>query len=872
MNLFARRYARTVAVTLALLALAAWQLPTFLSAERFRKGLEAGIERTLHRSVTFRTATFRMLPRPGFALNDVVVREDPAFGPEPFARIDRIECDIRWRSIWRSRLEFATLRLERPSFNVVRNDRGEWNVEKLLVQSGVATASSKAAPAIDPPGSVDLDVEDGRLDFKVGDTKKQFAITDLRARLNLDPARGIVRYEIFGNPMRSDLAVPPPGPLEFSGEWKPGPDLGGSLRATLRTRGALVYNWVPLLVGYNPEIYGVLDADVRLSGSLRVVKVEGEGRLTQLHRWEVLPPSDPMPVTLHFRGEFDRSRGRALVESADAAFADSRLHLSGAADHIPSSPELDFVVALERARMEDLLAVGRRLWGYKGSLSISGRADGLLSIQGPWTERRYGGFLGARELRFNTPAGAFPVSDVALRIDREGARLAPVKLTFAPRVELVAMGALLLSEPARRGRPASATPRYELRIAANAVNLRDVVRLGRELGFRVAPGLDARGTGNATAVLTGSAWPLARPVLTARAELRAARLLIPGLTEPVNIPRARIQVNGDRVVVDPLTAVMGTSVFSGRLEHEGERARPWRFNVKADRLAVEQGALWFDVLGHRPPLPLLERIPGLSSLAARRTVASGIFSALNAQGRFETSALTYRSLRFDDFRADIGLSGRVFHVTGASFRVGGGRGRGKVDIDLTSAPARVGGEVNLAGAKLQTLVGKFPPALRRARGLVSGSARFETRGLSRGEMSAGLTADVSLELKGVSFGEFDPLQAVARRARWGSLEASRGEVVMPLATLALEIRDRRALFAGQQLHIEGAGLTFNGACNFDGQMDLAVRADFRNLRRHWLSLTTDESTELQRAAAFRLSGPLAQPAVQPESQVSQASR
>ena len=872
MSHFVRRHARAALAALALFALAVWQLPSFLSAERFRQRLEAGIERALHRPATFASATFRVLPRPGFSMDDVVVREDPAFGQEPFARVDRIECDIRWRSLWRSRLEFARLHLKHPSLNVVRNERGEWNVEKLLVQSGVAMAGSDSTALTDPPGSVDLEADDGRLDFKVGPNKKPFAITDLRAHLNLDPARGIVRYQVSGNPMRSDLPIPPPGPLELAGEWKPGSDLGGSLQATLRTRGALLYNWVPLLVGYNPEIYGVLDADVRLGGSLRVIKVDGEGRLTQLHRWEVLPPSDPMPVTVHFRGEFDRNRGKALVESADAAFADSRLHLTGAADHIPSSPELDFVVALERARMEDLLAVGRRLWGYKGSLSISGRADGLLSVQGPWTERRYGGFLGAREVRLNTPVGTFPISNVALRIDSQGARLALVKLTLAPRVELVAMGALYRTEPGRRGRQPNVAPHYEVRVAAKAINLRDLVRLGRALGIQIAQGLDAQGTGSVTILLTGSAWPLTRPDLNGRAELRGTQFLIPGLTEPLNIPRARIQVNGDHVVVDPVTAVMGTSVFTGRLEHQGERTLPWRFDVKADRLSVEQGALWFDVLGHRPPLPLLERIPGLSSLTARRTVASGMFSALNAQGRFETPILTYRSLRLEDFRAAVDVSGRVLRVSGASFRAGGGRGRGKVDVDLTSAPARVAGEVNLTGAKLQSLAGRLPPSLRKARGVVSGAAQFETRGLSRSEMSANLTATASVQLKSLSFGEFDPLQAVARQAHWGSLEPTHGEVLMPSASLTLEISDRRALVTRQQLQIEGAGLTLNGVYNFDGHMDLAVRANLRHVKRHWISETMEEGLAPLHEADFHLAGPLTQPTVQPESQVSQASR
>jgi hypothetical protein len=194
-----------------------------------------------------------------------------------------------------------------------------------------------------------------------------------------------------------------------------------------------------------------------------------------------------------------------------------------------------------------------------------------------------------------------------------------------------------------------------------------------------------------------------------------------------------------------------------------------------------------------------------------------------------------------------------------------------VDVDLTSAPARLLGEVTLAGAKLQLLASRFPPALRKARGGVSGTAQFETRGLSRSEMGANLTARATVQLKGVSFGEFDPLQSVARHAGWGTLEPPRGEVALPSASLTVAIRDRRVVVTNQLMHVEGAGLTLNGAYNFDGAIDLAVRADFRHVKRRWISVTTEHSLAL-RQGDFHLVGPLAQPTVQPEVQVSQASR
>lgn len=871
MSLPSRRKVRVAAIAVALLAALAWLGPGFLSAERYRHRLEEGLARVLKRPVTFSSASLRLLPRPGFSLENAVIHEHPAFGSEPFARADRIDGDLRWSSLWRARLDFARLHLERPSFNIVRNDQGEWNVENLLLESGVASAGSGREADGTAATPFEVEADDGRLNFKVGADKKPLAIVELRARLRFDPARGLVEYRLAGNPVRSDLPTPPPGNLELAGEWKPGADFGGTLKATLRTRGALLYNWVPLVTGGNPEIYGVMDADVRLAGSLRVIEIEGEGRLTQLHRWDILPPAELMPIAVHFRGEFDRTRGRATIESLDASFKDSHLHLSGAVDRIPSAPDLDLVLALERSRLEDFVTVARRLGAPGGGLGFSGRVDGLMSVQGPWAERRYGGFLGAREVSLQTPSGSFALSEVALRIDKDGVRLAPVKVALAPRVELVAEGALYRQAPAGKNHQAAAAPRYEVRVSAKSVELRDVVRFGRALGFPAVKGLDAQGGGTATFVLAGSAWPLTRPSLSGRAEIRAARLLVPGLTEPVNIPRARIQVNGDRLVVDPVTAVMGTSVFTGRLEHQGERQNPWRFEVKANSLSLEQGALWFDVLGHRPPLALLERIPGLGSVSARRSVASSLFSALNAQGRFESPVVSFRSLRLEDFRAAVDISGRVLEIGGASFRVGGGRGKGRVAVDLSSAPARIQGAVTLAGARLQSLSSRLPAALHGAHASISGSATFATRGLTREEMSAGLDARGTAQLKNVLFGDFDPLQSLVRQAHWGELEPMHGEVALREATVDFTIRDRRVTVTRQPLELEGARLQLTGALGFQGDLELDVNADLRRTTRRWAE-TAVESPALPRLTRLHLAGPLYRPVVRAEVGISQASR
>jgi hypothetical protein len=823
-------------LALLLSGLGAWLIPSYFSAERYRRRLEAALDRALHRRVTFREVSVRVLPRPGFIMENAVIQEDPAFGSEPFAHVDRIECDIRWQTLLGSRLDFSHFRLQHPNINLVREVGGVWNVERLLLLSPAASGAPGALASSPQMTSrpLDLEVEGGRVNFKFGENKKPFAITDLSAQLSFDPASRYLRFRLVGYPIRTDRSLPTPGAVEVTGGWTPGRDLRGPLNAAVRLREALVYDWAPLVTGRNTGLYGVVDAEARVTGSIRTLNFEGRGRLSELHRWDQIPPSNPMPWTITVRGQLDRDRGRLLLETTEASFADSHVHLSGTIDHLSSSPELDLVLALERSRLEDLAALAGRFWTPKGGFGIRGRVDGMLTIQGPWAERRYGGFVGAREVLLSTRAASFPLSEVAVRIDSGGARLAPVSISLAPRVALEAEGVLdLAAHPLR----------YDLTLSSKAVPLRDVLNFGRALGMRALQGWDAVGSGTASFRLTGSLPPPSRPALTGRAELRAARLVIPGFTEPINLPRANLLVNGDQIVVDHLQAVLGTSVFSGRLEHQGDRLSPWTFDLHADNLDLAQGASWFVALGRRKPIPLLQRLPGLASLAAGREVASSLFSSLNARGRFSASKVTYRGITLDNLRTNVEVVGRVVRLPNAAFRTGGGQGRLIGRVDFTANPPHLVADVSLSGVGVQTTVTHLPPALRGAHGSISLSGHLESTGLSQEEVSENLEGHLTVVASDLSLAGFDPVGAFVRLAGQGTLEPPRGPVWLRSVTLNVQLHDRRAVLKKTTLEFSGARLSLSGALAFDGPANLHVAADLQRLRRRWLSRVEEVDTE-----------------------------
>lgn len=854
MRLRHRPHARILLLATAGLLIVAWLAPPYFHAGRYRRLLEAGLENKLGRPVELGTVSFRLLPHPGFSINQVVIKEDPRFGSEPFARMDGLECDLRWRSLWGSRLDCARILLEHPTLNMVRNGQGEWNLKDFFVRSNTVTRIRSLHAATHSPEAFHLDFEDARLNFTTGITKRPFAVTGLSGGLALDPSRGSVRFDFAGTPIRMDLPPPAPGAVELSGEWKPGSNFEGPFRATLHTTNSLLYGWMPLLTGRNPEIYGLADAAIQLSGSMDRLWLTGDIRLDQLHRFDALPPLSSMPVGISFRGLLDRTNQELSIQHAEATFADSHLELGGAIDRIGGLPKLDLVLAVETSQLHDVLDMASRLSGHEAAWDASGRLGGLLTIQGPWRDTRYGGFITVRSMQLQAHGLSLSVRKASIRVDQRGAHLLPAHLSLGAGIQCIAEGTLFaplgsrnLAAPADLTvempvphqsrvlrRSISSTRRYVLTFSAHQVPLRRLLRLAKSLGDQGAAELDAGGTADAIVRLSGSAWPLAKPSLSARAELHQGRLLIPGLTEPLRLTRFHLQVMGKNIQVDPLVARMGPVAFSGWLKHEGRGANPWMFDASTPKLSMERASLWFTVLGHQRPVPILDLIPWLRSFVSRRTAGRNIFASVNARGRFESRVVTFRTVRLERVSARVAIAQRVASIEDLTFRVADGAGRGSAKIDFRRVPVLIAGTFRLDNGALDEVGWRLPAALAGIHGTMSATGRFITRGLTRQEMSAGLGGQAGIRLTNVSLGSFDPLQAFAHAAPLGLFLPNPGAARFRSATLNLQIHDQRVLLMPLQLKLAGAAFDIHGECDFNGKANVYVRGDLSRVKRLWL--------------------------------------
>jgi uncharacterized protein involved in outer membrane biogenesis len=136
-------------------------------ANRLRARIVNSISLALGRQVDVTAVKLRLLPAPGFDLENFVVHDDPAFGAEPMLRASEVTASLRITSLFRGRLEIARLNLTEPSLNLVRNPAGHWNLENLVERaSKIPVAPTSKSKTERRPGFPYIEADRGRINFK----------------------------------------------------------------------------------------------------------------------------------------------------------------------------------------------------------------------------------------------------------------------------------------------------------------------------------------------------------------------------------------------------------------------------------------------------------------------------------------------------------------------------------------------------------------------------------------------------------------------------------------------------------------------------------------------------------------------------------
>ena len=213
MKLFSSK--RRIVAAAALIVLALFLLRP--GASRLQSRIASSISSAVGRPVEIGPVHLRLLPQPGFDLENLVVYDDPAFGAEPMLRASEVTANLRLISLMRGRLEISRLDLTEPSLNLVQAEDGRWNLEALLERTAHIPLAPTAKPKSEArPGFPYIQATSARINFKNGPEKKPYALTNADFSLWQD-SENSWGVRLKAQPFRSDLNLNDMGMLQVIG-------------------------------------------------------------------------------------------------------------------------------------------------------------------------------------------------------------------------------------------------------------------------------------------------------------------------------------------------------------------------------------------------------------------------------------------------------------------------------------------------------------------------------------------------------------------------------------------------------------------------------------------------------------------------------
>src|ERR1043165_1138015 len=204
---------RTVIICILLLLL-------FLVRPRaggLRGRVSQSIAQAVGRHVEISSLHLRFLPRPGFILNDLVVRDNST--PEPVLRAPDVTAWLRVGALLYGRLEISSLSLSDASVNLSRDSQDRWNIEDLIERtSHTAMAPTGNGRQNGGPSFPYIEANRTRINFKEGTEKTPFALTNAEFSF-WQESRDTWGVRLKAAPIRTDANLTDTGIISINGQW-----------------------------------------------------------------------------------------------------------------------------------------------------------------------------------------------------------------------------------------------------------------------------------------------------------------------------------------------------------------------------------------------------------------------------------------------------------------------------------------------------------------------------------------------------------------------------------------------------------------------------------------------------------------------------
>jgi AsmA-like C-terminal region/AsmA family len=681
-------------------------VPPYVNLKRFRASLETSLGRALDRRVTIGSVHLRLLPRPGFDFSDFKVFDDPSISNEPMLRADSVTASLRLTSLWRGRLEIASLSLSDVSLNVVRAADGRWNLEGLLARaSQVPTAPTARTRAEGRPRFPYIEADRGRINFKLGEEKKAFTLVDAEFSLWL-AQEDEWNLALKARPVRTDFNLSDTGRLRLSGTVRRAAsvrDTPVNLRLTLER--AQLGQLTTLIYDRDRGWRGTTNATAVLSGTPGQLQLVLDAGVDDFRRYDIM--------TGGAYGLRARCTGNYSVDTAvlsgilcNLPAGDGVVTLRGQVTHPFAGRQYDISIAAKDVAVQELVRFAQHAKrDLPLDLAADGTVDAAFTLQ-PQPEdpsRRQswagGGSTNRMVLRSRTFGSPLALGSIQFSLqpaaNPKGRRPQPASLTAPLQLALEPFEVDLGARAPATVRGIVTRADYALAVQGDA----DVARLldvAQGLGIP-APPHAVTGAAHLDLQIQGTWAGFAAPLPIGNVQVRNATLTLPAANAPLRASSALISLAPDQSSITVASAAF--EGFRGTLDGSVQLPRRCdfgpqcllRFDLRADELSTDELNRLFN--------------PGLRRRAWYQFGSGGPsgLRKLHAEGHIAAGKLQIKTVIANHASADVKLADGRLELSNARADVLGGKYQGRWLADFSGNLPSYSGQGTLDGASLAQL-------------------------------------------------------------------------------------------------------------------------------------------------------------------------
>jgi uncharacterized protein involved in outer membrane biogenesis len=727
-----------------LLAVAALVLPPFINVGRYKSRVIDSMSKALGRSVTCDSIELRLLPQPGFYLANVAIGDDPGYSLEPILHADEVTAYLGVSSLWRGRLEIARLRLDYPSLNLVERDDASWNFESLLWKASRTQAAPTSTRLSTSRSRFPyIHATNGRINFKYGLEKSVFSFTDANFTV-WSPAENQWRMRLEARPVRTDMPVTDTGTVKAEATMQRAELLRDApLKATVLWERVQLGNLTRLIYGEDRGWRGALEASAQFSGTPGALHFTTAAKLRDFRRFDISSEGEAN-LNATCEGELNVSTSLLQHTGCSLPLEGGKISVQGTLRGL-HSPRYDLAISAENLGANAVLNLARRAkhnlpddLSATGTISASFHASRLSEAHSTWIGNLtvnslvlHSSVLG-KDLAINKAVATANTAEPppTSRRGRAAKTSPPLRALVVQNFDL-ALGA---STPATVEGTLD-HERFALHLKGDAT-LERLQQFARALGVG-APKFALSGPAALDLLIGGNWASFDSPQVSGAAQLRNASAEVPGLSAPVEISTARVELGGDRFAVRNASATVGKVALGGSASFprscDAESPCDATFELSTDDLNPER---WNEVLN-----PRLKKTPWYYFGGGRG--GGNVMANLHATGHIASRRLTLGAANGGTigsaFATGFSIANGILELKNTRADLFGGAVSGEWRIDFTGSEP----SYESSGAASRIQAEKLAPLLKGSLG--SGSLGLQYKLQMAGWDAASLSRSASAE-------------------------------------------------------------------------------------------------------------------------------